>query len=80
MQQRKLSAILFADIAGYTSIMQQNESEGLQKVTRFKEVLEELTSTYLGNILQYYGDGALVIFDSGINALHCAKENSRNTF
>lgn len=41
MQPRTLAAILFADIVGYTAIMQQNENEGLQKVERFREVLEE---------------------------------------
>ena len=74
MASRKLAAILFADIVGYTAIMQRNEQEGLRKVKRFRGVLEEKVSQQKGEILQYYGDGCLVIFDSGIAALQCGKE------
>lgn len=74
MQSRKLAAILFADIVGYTAFMQRNEEEGLRKVERFREVLEEKVIEHQGDILQYYGDGCLVIFSSGILALECAKE------
>ncbi len=74
MQSRKLAAILFADIVGYTAIMQRNEHEGLRMVKRFREVLEKKVSELQGEILQYYGDGSLIIFSSGISALQCAKE------
>jgi len=74
MVSRKLAAILFADIVGYTAIMQRNEKEGLRKVKRFRVVLEEKVSRLQGEILQYYGDGSLVIFSSGIAALQCARE------
>lgn len=74
MQNRKLVAILFADIVGYTAIMQNNEQEGIRRVQRFREVLEEKVSQHQGEILQYYGDGCLITFSSGISALQCAME------
>ena len=74
MQLRKLAAILFADIVGYTTLMQQNEEEGLRKVERFRKVLQDKVAQQQGEILQFYGDGCLVIFSSGILALQCAKE------
>ena len=68
-QHRQLAAILFADIAGYTSLMQRNESMALQKLSRFKEVLEKRASEFQGNIIQYYGDGCLMIFQSPVEAV-----------
>ncbi len=69
---RKLAAILFADIAGYTALMQHDEKEALQKLARFKETLEAKTAEFQGNIIQYYGDGCLVVFDSPAAAVACA--------
>ena len=74
MQNRKLAAILFADIVGYTATMQNNEREGIRRVQQFREVLEENVSQHGGDILQYYGDGCLITFSSGISALQCAME------
>ena len=74
MQPRTLAAILFADIVGYTAMMQHDENQGLQKVERFRTVLEEKVGLHNGKILQYYGDGCLVTFSSGILAVTCAKE------
>jgi TolB-like protein/Flp pilus assembly protein TadD len=54
--KRQLSAIMFTDIVGYTSLMQEDERKA--KMTR--------------DILQYYGDGTLSIFGSGVEAVLCA--------
>lgn len=71
---RKLAAIMFSDMAGYTALMQANEQSAKEKRRRLKEVLETSVSSYNGSILQYYGDGALCIFDSAIDGVHCAIE------
>lgn len=71
---RRLAAIMFADIAGYTSMMRQNETEGMQRLKRFRAVLEENVAKRHGKILQYYGDGCLILFDSAVEAVACAKE------
>ena len=60
-QSRRLAAIMFANIAGYTAMMQRNEKEGLEKVHRFSEVMEEQVSKYNGEILEFRGDGCLVL-------------------
>lgn len=39
-KKRRLVAIMFADVVGYTAMMQRNEQEGLEKVHRFSEVME----------------------------------------
>ncbi len=70
--QRKLVAILFADIVGYTFLMQQDEASARKKVKKFRETLNEKVANHYGQIVQYYGDGCLCTFDSTVNAMKCA--------
>ena len=63
---------MFSDMSGYTALMHQNEQLAKQKRRRLKEVFEKYVSDYNGNILQYYGDGALSIFNSAIDSVNCA--------
>jgi adenylate cyclase len=71
---RQLAAIMFSDMTGYTALMQQNEQLAIEKRRRLKGVLETSVSGYNGKILQYYGDGALSIFNSAIDGVNCAVE------
>ena len=73
-QQRRLAAILFTDIVGYTATMQQNESEALDIIKRYASVLKQCTDTHSGEILNDYGDGSLCIFSSASEAVQCALE------
>ncbi len=68
---RQLVAILFADMTGYTALMQENEQLARSKRQRLKEVLESSISKFNGKILQYYGDGSLSIFSSAIDGVRC---------
>jgi TolB-like protein/class 3 adenylate cyclase/Flp pilus assembly protein TadD len=67
---RQLAAILFADMTGYTALMQENEEVARLKRKRLKEVLETNINQYNGKILQFYGDGSLSIFSSAIDCIH----------
>jgi adenylate cyclase len=69
---RQLAAILFADMTGYTALMQENEQLARVKRKRFKEVLESAIAGFNGKILQNYGDGSLSIFNSAIDSVQCA--------
>jgi TolB-like protein/Tfp pilus assembly protein PilF len=69
---RRLAAILFADMTGYTSLMQENEVLARSKRQRVKEVLESTVAQFNGQILQYYGDGSLSLFHSAIDGVQCA--------
>jgi adenylate cyclase len=71
-RQRKLAAIMFSDIEGYTSIMEENEVLAREMRDRLRSVLEQTASVYGGRIVQYYGDGALSLFASSIEAVKCA--------
>lgn len=72
-EQRRLAVIMFADIAGYTAMMQQNEETALESLNRFKEALYATVKEFHGEIIQFYGDGCLSVFTSAADAVSCAK-------
>lgn len=65
---------MFTDIEGYTAFMQEDEEKGRLLRNRHRQVFKATTEKYRGEILQYYGDGTLSIFDSAIAAVHCGIE------
>ena len=69
---RQLAAIMFADIAGYTAMMQEDEALALQLRNKLHEKLEEQVSLEHGRILELRGDGALCCFTSTIEAVKAA--------
>jgi class 3 adenylate cyclase len=69
---RQLVAIVFADMTGYTALMQENELLAKEKRKRVKDVFDATIGKYNGRILQYYGDGSLSIFKSAIDAVRCS--------
>ena len=71
MPERRLAAIMFTDIVGYTALMQQDEDLGMETRKRHRQVFNQFTNKYRGKILQYYGDGTLSIFASAVDAVEC---------
>ena len=76
-QSRQLAAIMFTDIVGYTKLMQDSESAAIKIRNRHREVFDRCHENFHGQIIQYYGDGTLSIFDSSIEAVYCAIEIQR---
>ncbi len=72
--ERKLTAILFADIAGYTSLMQNDEKKALGFLEKFRKEMEARVPASRGKIVQFYGDGCLSVFNSPVDAVNCGKE------
>ena len=70
--KRQLAAILFADIVGYTSLMQKDEQTASTLIRHFQKQLEEKVKTHQGRIVNFYGDGALCTFQIPIDAVRCA--------
>lgn len=69
---RQLAAIMFADIAGYTALMQDDETLAIQKRSRFREKLDEVIRNHGGRLLQFNGDGAMCSFTSTIESVKAA--------
>ncbi len=63
---------MFTDIVGYTALMQQNEAKAAAVRNRHRTVFDKQHQLYNGDILQYFGDGTLSIFQSGVEAVECA--------
>ena len=73
MSTRRLTAIMFADIVGYTAMMQRDEQAGMARANLLREAITTLSQTYAGELLEVRGDGALCIFGSAVEAIRCAK-------
>src|SRR5215203_5058737 len=71
-QVRQLAAIMFADMTGYTALMQEDEQRAKVLRDRQRKGLENFIPAHNGKIIQYFGDGTLSIFDSAINAVRSA--------
>lgn len=73
-KHRKLSAILFADIVGYTAIMQADEGKALSFLKHYQDSLGAVVAKHQGEIIKNYGDGSLCLFSSVLEAVTCAKD------
>ncbi len=73
LQSRQLAAIMFADIVGYTAMMQHDETSALTILHHFKNELNLQVKEFGGEIINYYGDGCLITFTNSTNAVSCAK-------
>ena len=71
--ERRLAAILAADVVGYTRLMGVDETGTLRHLTELRQqVLEPLIAKHHGRIVKLMGDGLLVEFASVVDALTCA--------
>ena len=75
---RRLAAVMFTDIQGYTKLVQSDEPAALSMVDHHRQTLFGTTSKHQGKVIQFYGDGSLSIYESVIDALKCAIEIQRN--
>lgn len=69
---RKLAAIMFTDIVGYSALMSKDESLALQILNRNREVHKAALRQHNGEFIKEIGDGTLSIFQSSWDAVNCA--------
>ena len=70
--ERKLVAILAADVAGYSRLMESDEEGTLITLSTFRLVTDDLISRHGGRICGTAGDSILAAFASALAAVHCA--------
>jgi adenylate cyclase len=71
--QRKLAAILAADVVGYSSLMEADEAGTLKRVkTAAAEIVEPAVAARGGRIVKTTGDGLMAEFSSAVDAVDCA--------
>ena len=76
--ERRLAAILAADIVGYSRLMGENETGTLQTLKRLRaEIIDPKIDEHKGRVFKTTGDGILAEFPSIVNAVACAADIQR---
>jgi len=70
--ERRLSAILAADIAGYSALMGADEARTVRDLKAHQAVVLPMVGAFAGRIIDTAGDGILAEFASVVNAMRCA--------
>ncbi len=70
--ERRLAAIMFTDIVGYTALMAESEAKGLRVRERHREVVRPLVSRYHRDWIEARGDESLSTFPTALDAVNCA--------
>ena len=72
--KRKLTAILSADVKGYSRLMSKDEEATVRTLNAYKEVMTNLIQQYRGRVVDAPGDNVLAEFASVVDAVRCAME------
>ena len=78
--ERKLAAIMFTDIAGFTESMSYDENEAITAVKKKRSIIQPLIKEYNGVFVKEIGDGTLSYFSSAIDASTCAVKLQELTY
>src|ERR1039458_4230849 len=79
--ERRLAAILAADVAGYSRLMGADEEGTLARLKALRrDLIDPKIEEHTGRIIKTTGDGMLVEFASVVNAVRCAVEVQRGMF
>lgn len=69
---RKLAAILYADVVGYSRMANENEDETHRKLKESLDLISTTVDSCSGRIISYSGDAVLAMFDAAVDAVTCA--------
>ena len=70
--ERKLAAVMFTDIVGFTKIMTKSEDTAINILKAQDDIFLPLLKKFKGNLLKKMGDGMLIEYSSAVNAVDCA--------
>jgi adenylate cyclase len=75
--RRRLSALLSADVEGYSRLMADDEEATVRTVTTFRAAIANMVQQYRGRVVDSPGDNLLAEFTSVVDAVNCAVEIQR---
>jgi len=79
MVDRRLAAIMFTDIVGYTSLMGRDEKKAFRLLEKNRDIHKPIILKFHGKFLKEIGDAVLASFKSVSDAVLCAKEIIKST-
>ncbi|MDH3650869.1 MAG: adenylate/guanylate cyclase domain-containing protein, partial [Saprospiraceae bacterium] len=72
--KRQLAAIMFTDIVGYTLMMQEDRQAAISAAKQHEDAVSRSAAQHNGEVINFYGDGSLTLFDTATAAINCARE------
>jgi len=74
---RKLTAIVSADVVGYSRLMRDDEDSTIRTLTNYRSAMSNLIQKFRGRVVDATGDNLLAEFTSVVDAVNCAVEIQR---
>ena len=71
---RKLTAIMSADVKGYSLLMSEDEIHTIQTLKTHRQIMSEYIQQHTGRVVDSPGDNLLAEFGSAVDAVRCAVE------
>ena len=71
---RKLAAILSADVVGYSRLMQADDAATVATLQKYRAAIARVTERHKGRVVNAPGDNILAVFPSAVDAVQCAAE------
>ena len=75
--ERRLAAILAADVVGYSRLMEADEEATVHTLNAYRQVIDRLVSDHRGRVFGSAGDSVVAEFPSPVEAVRCAVDIQR---